>query len=80
VATPVWAGIWALLDEAKGGGGFTDGTERLYRIGATGAAGLRDVTGGAIGDGTTPGYPAAAGWDFATGWGAPDVSALVGSW
>ena len=40
----------------------------------------RDVTVGGIGDGTTPGYPAKAGWDFATGWGAPDVSALVTAW
>ena len=81
VATPVWAGIWALLDEAKGGhAGFGDGAERLYRLGAAGSSGLRDITAGAIGDGTTPGFPARAGWDFATGWGAPDVGALATAW
>ena len=80
VATPIWAGVWALLDEAKGGTGFSDGAERLYRVGATSAPGLRDIATGAIGNGTTPGYPAAAGWDYATGWGVPDATALVGSW
>jgi kumamolisin len=81
VATPVWAAIWALLDEAKGNhAGFGNGAERLYQLGAAGSAALRDVTVGGIGDGTTPGYPAKAGWDFATGWGAPDVSALVTAW
>ena len=81
VATPVWAGMWALLDEAKGNhAGFTNGAERLYQLGAAGSPALRDVTVGGIGDGTTPGYPAKTGWDFATGWGAPDVSALVTAW
>lgn len=81
VATPVWAAIWALLDEAKGNhAGFSNGAERVYQLGAAGSAGLRDITAGGIGDGTTPGYRAAAGWDFATGWGVPDVSALVGAW
>jgi len=80
VATPIWAGIWALLDEAKGNhAGFTNGAERLYQLGAASSPALRDVTVGGIG-GTTPGYPATAGWDFATGWGAPDVSALVTAW
>jgi len=80
VATPIWAGIWALLDEAKGNhAGFTNGAERLYQLGAASSPALRDVTVGGIG-GTTPGYPAKAGWDFATGWGAPDVSALVTAW
>ena len=74
VATPVWAGIWALLDEAKGNhAGFSDGAERLYRIGAANGSGLVDITSGNNGDGTTPGYAAKAGWDFATGWGVPNV-------
>ncbi|MCU1282849.1 MAG: hypothetical protein JWM53_6395, partial [bacterium] len=81
VATPIWAGVWALLDEAKGNhAGFSNGAERLYQLGAAGASGLRDITVGGIGDGTTPGYPAKAGWDYATGWGVPDVNVLVGQW
>ncbi|MGZ3406996.1 MAG: S53 family peptidase, partial [Polyangia bacterium] len=81
VATPIWAGVWALLDEAKGNhAGFANGAERLYQLGATGASGLRDITVGANGDGTTPGYPAKPGWDYATGWGVPDVAVLVGQW
>ena len=81
VGTPLWAALWALLDEARGGGrGFVDGSERLYRLGATSGAGLADVTGGGNGDGTTPGYAATAGWDFASGWGTPDGAALVAAW
>ncbi len=80
-ATPMWAAFWALLDEAKGAhAGFTDGAERLYRLGATTGAGLHDITVGGNGDGTTPGYPATPGWDFATGWGTPDVGALSTAW
>jgi subtilase family serine protease len=80
-ATPMWAAIWALLDANKGGGhGFTNGHERLYQLGAAGATGLRDITTGGIGDGTTPGYPATVGWDLATGWGVPDVATLVTQW
>ena len=80
-ATPMWAAVWALLDAGKGNhAGFSDGAERLYALGRAGSAGLRDVTTGGIGDGTTPGYPATAGWDFATGWGTPDVGALVTAW
>jgi kumamolisin len=80
VATPIWAGVWALLDEAKGHAGFSNGAERLYQLGATGASGLRDITLAGNGDGTTPGYPAKPGWDYATGWGVPDVAVLVGQW
>lgn len=80
-ATPMWAAIWALLDEARGGHrGFADGAERLYRMGASGGAGLHDITTGGNGDGTTPGFAATPGWDFATGWGTPDVGALVTTW
>ncbi|MDB4964740.1 MAG: hypothetical protein JWN44_429 [Myxococcales bacterium] len=80
-AAPMWAAIWALLDAGKGGGkGFSDGHLRLYQLGASGATGLRDITTGGIGDGTTPGYPATAGWDLASGWGVPDVAKLVTQW
>lgn len=79
-AAPMWAAFWALLDQARGGGGFRDGAERLYRLGALNASGLRDITAGTNGNGTTPGYPAKTGWDFATGWGVPDVARLLGQW
>ena len=35
---------------------------------------------GSNGDGTTPGYPALAGYDLATGWGSPNLPALIANW
>ena len=80
-ATPMWAAVWALLDEAKGSHlGFSDGAERLYRVGASAGSGLRDITVGNNGNGSTPGYNATVGYDLATGWGVPDVAKLVTQW
>jgi kumamolisin len=85
-ATPMWAGIFALLDQTRGGLGNTDAAERLYRLGATSGIGFHDITVGSNGnDGTNgvpgaAGYPAGPGWDFATGWGSPNIQALISQW
>jgi kumamolisin len=85
-ATPMWAGIFALIDQARGGQGISNGAERLYQLGATSGMGFKDITSGSNGsDGTNgvsgaPGYAAGPGWDFATGWGAPNIQQLISQW
>ncbi len=76
-ATPFWAGSMVLAQElaAKDGIaklGFLDPV--LYALAAGQAEGslFHDVTAGA-----NLLYPAATGWDYATGWGSPRLDALV---
>jgi pseudomonalisin len=67
-SAPAWQGIWARAQGAHGGGlGFASPV--LYRIAASS---FRDVKVGTIGL-----YPAAPGWDYATGRGTPDISLVV---
>jgi subtilase family serine protease len=78
-ATPMWAGIWALIDQAKGGGkGLPMGLESLYKLGAA-SKGFQDITYGSNG-GPSGGYPAMPNYDRATGWGSPNVAALISNW
>jgi kumamolisin len=78
-ATPIWAGVWALIDEARGNVGMADYHERMYTLGKLGTGAFNDVTAGTNGSSAdTPGYPALPGYDLATGWGTPNVKLLVG--
>ena len=76
-ATPVCAGAWALVDQGKGGTGIPDALTKIYAAGTSGA--FNDITVGDNGgpDDTSPGYPAGAGYDLATGWGSPNVAQLI---
>jgi subtilase family serine protease len=82
-AAPLWAGLIALADQyAHHDLGFVN--PALYRIarGSSYHQAFHDITTGnhvmtmpyPIG---TVGYPAAPGWDPATGWGSPDAQVLV---
>lgn len=78
VATPQWAGIAALANQAAGRSlGFL--APRLYQLYTNGsyASAFHDITVGDNSAGGITGYPAAAGWDPATGLGTPDVAKLV---
>ncbi len=74
VSSPLWLGIWTRLQAAaRHGLGFAGPT--LYSFGsgtATGARDFYDITVGSNGP-----YHAAAGWDYVSGWGVPDVTALL---
>ena len=79
-ATPFWAASTALVAEYAGRHGdgqlgFVDPT--LYAIAARPqlAPALHDIT---IGGNRY--YPAAPGWDFATGLGSPEVTTLPATW
>jgi kumamolisin len=74
-AAPMWGGIWALLDQANGGVGIADYHDKVYGLAGTG---FTDITMGTNSPGGgTMGYPAIVGYDLATGWGTPNVPALI---
>jgi kumamolisin len=83
-ATPMWAGVWALIEQGKGHKTITNGLETLYALGAA-KKGFFDVisgTGGNGGPGDTPtgGYAAGVGYDLSTGWGTPNAAQLIANW
>ena len=82
-ATPMWAGVWALLDQAKGGAGLKMAHEKLYQLG--GGTSFNDITVGQTTGpdgikGTQPGEKAKVGYDLATGWGTPVLPKLIQNW
>jgi kumamolisin len=94
-ATPIWAGVWAVLHQntaAKTGSpaAFNDGLTTIYTIGkgikagtAIASSPLKDISKGAIdgpNDGTTGGYKGVAGYDMASGWGTPNLTQLISVW
>ncbi len=78
VASPLAAGIFALLD-GRLGCRQGDIHATLYQLGGAqqkgGAKVFHDITAGNNG-----GFSAGPGYDLATGWGSLDVSALVANW
>jgi kumamolisin len=83
-ATPIWAGIYANLLQAKApaGKGITTALESFYTIAKAGH-GFHDITTGTqVGpNGTTAnGYAAAVGYDMVTGWGTPNLNDLIANW
>ncbi len=73
VATPIWAGLMALVNQARlAAGKSTLGllNPRLYR--PTPEASFRDIT-----VGKNCGYSTEVGYDLVTGWGAPRMNILL---
>jgi subtilase family serine protease len=76
-AAPLWAGLVALANQMRAAQqkpplGLLNPALYQFGDGKAGASPFRDVT---VGGNLF--YPAAAGWDFSTGWGTPDASALI---
>ncbi len=81
-ATPMWAGLIALIDQdlvAKKlrQAGFAN--PAIYSIGEN-AAKLASPPFHDVMAGNNLGFNATSGWDFATGWGSPDGAALDAAW
>jgi subtilase family serine protease len=76
-ATPQWAAIDALANQADGDLGFL--APRLYQIYGTPAyaSAFHDITVGDTSWNGVTGYAAGPGWDAATGLGTPDAANLV---
>ena len=79
LGAPAWAAIFALVNEARaaaGRGPLGLANDNLYKLGRKGSD-FHDVT---VGDNaflSPTGFAATSGYDLATGWGTPIVSALV---
>ena len=86
-AAPVWAAIFALTDATttcrlNGEAGFADPSLYTAGEGASASSVFSDVTSGDNGIaafGAPYSYPAAAGYDMATGWGAPKLAGIMSS-
>jgi kumamolisin len=80
VAAPIWAGFLAQVNAARGAAGrprLGAANAALYAAG-TGRSPFRDVISGDNSYGGVAGFPAAKGWDPATGLGSADVAKLIG--
>jgi hypothetical protein len=74
-ATPLWAGLIALINQGLGHNvGFIN-PELYTKIGPAGV--LRSITEGDNGVHGVKGYAAGPGWNAATGWGSPDGKKLL---
>ncbi len=69
LAAPQWAGLFAIVNQIKGGTGLGNANPRLYSLGVA-ANGFYDVTTGNNSYGTTTGFLAGPGYDQVTGWGS----------
>ena len=75
LSSPLWAGMWARVNQSAVGGGYGFANETLYRLGkadTTRARDYFDVITGANGL-----YAALPGWDYVTGFGTPDVANII---
>jgi kumamolisin len=85
-AAPMWAAVWALVEQGKNHETITNIHETLYTLGAANATkkAFNDVSDGSNNGGPNDnpagGYPAGAGYDLATGWGSPNVPNLIANW
>jgi subtilase family serine protease len=78
IATPAWAGVAALADEAAGQR-LGSLNHVLYQLGHSKDAAnvFHDITSGSNSSIAFAGFDATVGWDAATGLGTPDVAHLV---
>jgi subtilase family serine protease len=82
VSTAEWAGIFALVNQARaaaGKGPLGSANAALYAVSENHADAFHDVTSGDnTFDPAFPGFSAGPGYDLTTGLGTPDVAKLVG--
>ncbi|MGY6238386.1 protease pro-enzyme activation domain-containing protein [Burkholderia ambifaria] len=71
LSAPLFAATWARMLSGGCAASLGFAAPTLYSAQATSPSIFRDVTNGSNGA-----YSAASGWDFVTGWGTPNVSAL----
>ncbi|MDQ6617055.1 MAG: S53 family peptidase [Actinomycetota bacterium] len=75
LSSPLWAGMWARVNQSAGGLGYGFANETVYRLGknpATKGRDFFDITVGANGL-----YAAVPRWDYVTGFGTPRLTNLI---
>ena len=75
LSSPLWMGMWARVQGAKGGAGNGFADYQLYRVGKHPTSAARDYYD--VSTGANGYYAATTGWDYTTGWGTPKVSGLI---
>lgn len=76
LAAPQWAGLFAIVNQKKGGAGLGNANPKLYGLGVA-VNGFHDVTTGNNSSGTTTGFTANIGYDQVTGWGSYNAYQLA---
>ena len=76
LSTPLWAGLMAIIVQAKGGSSLGNFAPAIWQLAGSASYSndFHDVT-----SGSNNGYSAGPGWDPVTGWGTPVASNLVAS-
>ena len=75
LSSPLWAGMWARVNQSAGGSGYGFANETIYRLGknpVTRARDFFDVTVGVNGL-----YTARPGWDYVSGFGTPRLANFI---
>jgi pseudomonalisin len=75
LSSPLWMGMWARVQGAKGGKGNGFANYSLYKVGKNPTSAARDYFDVTLGSNGL--YTARTGWDYTTGWGTPKVSGLI---
>jgi len=75
LSSPLWAGMWARVNQSAGGQGYGFANETLYRLGKNDTTRARDFFDITVG--TNGIYAALPGWDYVSGFGTPDVANII---
>jgi pseudomonalisin len=75
LSSPLWAGMWARVNQSAGGAGYGFANETLYRLGKNDTTRTRDFFDVTLGVNGL--YAALPGWDYVSGFGTPDVAHII---
>lgn len=75
LSSPLWAGMWARVNQSAGGAGYGFANETIYRLGKNSASRARDYFDITLGVNGL--YAALPGWDYVSGFGTPNVANII---
>jgi pseudomonalisin len=75
LSSPLWAGMWARVNQSGGGAGYGFANPTIYRLGKNPATARRDFFDVTVGVNGL--YAALPGWDYVSGFGAPRLANLI---
>ena len=75
LSSPLWAGMWARVNQSQGGAGYGFANETLYRLGKVASTRSRDFVDITVGVNGI--YAALPGWDYVSGFGVPNLANII---
>jgi subtilase family serine protease len=75
LSSPLWAGMWARVNQSAGGSGYGFANETIYRLGKNPVTAHRDFFDVTVGVNGL--YAALPGWDYVSGFGTPRLTNLI---